>query len=155
MGNTYNFASNNLNKLDMKNSRIVIALVASLGLFAVSCNNDDNQGETLAPLSGKWKFSKVGTTTGGTETLIDAPQNQAGCERDYIELKTDNTVIEGDYNSTVTDCALLTDNGIYSRSHNDLTRVVNGVTTVQDIVNLTLSELKLRDASGNIEVFVR
>ena len=139
----------------MKNSRIVIALVASLGLFAVSCNNDDNQGETLAPLSGKWKFSKVGTTTGGTETLIDAPQNQAGCERDYIELKTDNTVLEGDYNSTVTACALVVEDGIYSRSHNNLTRVVNGVTVVQDIVNLTFSELKLKDSNGNIEVFVR
>ncbi len=139
----------------MKNSRIIFALVASFGLFAVSCNSDDNQGETLAPLAGKWNYSKVGTTSGGAETLIDAPQNQTGCDRDYIELKTDNTVIEGDYNSTVTACALVTEDGIYSRSHNNLTRVVNGVTTVQDIVNLTLTELKLKDAAGNIEVFVR
>lgn len=140
----------------MKNSRIVLALVASIGLFAVSCNNDDsNEGETIAPLAGKWNLSKVGTTSGTTETLIDAPQNQAGCNRDYIDLKTDNTVIEGDYDSTIDPCALFTDNGIYSRSHNNVTRVVNGITTVQDIVNLTFSELKLKDASGNIEVFVR
>lgn len=140
----------------MKNRIKLFALILSVGLFTISCNNDDsNQGETLAPLVGKWNLSKVGTTTGGTETLIDAPQNQAGCSRDYIELKTDNTVIEGDYDSTIDPCALFTDNGIYSRSHNNVTRVVNGITTVQDIVNLTLSELKLKDASGNIEVFVR
>ncbi len=139
----------------MKNSRIIFALVASFGLFAVSCNDDDNQGETLAPLVGKWSISKVGTTSGGVETLIDAPQNQSGCNKDYMELKTDNTVIEGDYDSTIDPCALFTDNGIYSRSHNDLTRVVEGVTTVQDIVNLTLHELKLKDASGNIEVYIR
>ena len=140
----------------MKNRIKLFALILSVGFFTISCNNDDsNQGETLAPLVGKWNLSKVGTTTGGTETLIDAPQNQAGCSKDYIDLKTDNTVIEGDYDSTIDPCALFTDNGIYSRSHNNVTRVVNGVTTVQDIVNLTLSELKLKDASGNIEVFVR
>lgn len=140
----------------MKNSRILFALVASVGLLTVSCNNDDsNGGETIAPLAGKWNYSKVGTTSGTTETLIDAPQNQSGCNRDYIDLKTDNTVIQGDYNSTVTACALLTEDGIYSRSHNNLTRVVNGVTKVQDIVNLTFSELKLKDSNGNIEVFVR
>lgn len=140
----------------MKNRIKLFALILSVGLFTVSCNNDDsNQGETLAPLVGKWNLSKVGTTTGGTETLIDAPQNQSGCSKDYIDLKTDNTVIEGDYDSTIDPCALFTDNGIYSRSHNNVTRVVNGITTVQDIVNLTFSELKLKDASGNIEVFVR
>jgi hypothetical protein len=140
----------------MKNSRIVLALIVTVGLFTVSCNKDDNnEGETLAPLTGKWAISKVGTTTGGVETLIDAPQNEAGCNKDFIELKIDNTVVEGDYDSTIDPCALFTDNGIYSRSHNNVTRVVNGVTTVQDIVNLTLSELKLKDASGNIEVFVR
>ncbi|MBC5834266.1 hypothetical protein G6N05_08235 [Flavobacterium sp. F372] len=140
----------------MKNSRIILALVASIGLFAVSCNNDDsNGGETIAPLAGKWNYSKVGTTSGTTETLIDAPQNQSGCNRDYIDLKLDNTVIEGNYDSTIDPCALFTDNGIYSRSHNDLTRVVNGVTKVQDIVNLTFNQLKLKDDAGNIEVFVR
>jgi hypothetical protein len=140
----------------MKKSRIVLALIVSVGLFTISCNKDDNnEGETLAPLTGKWAISKVGTTTGGVETLIDAPQNEAGCNKDFIELKIDNTVVEGDYDSTIDPCALFTDNGIYSRSHNNVTRVVNGVTTVQDIVNLTLSELKLKDASGNIEVFVR
>ena len=139
----------------MKNLRIVLGLVC-IGLFTISCNNDDsNEGETLAPLAGKWNLSKVGTTTGGSETLIDAPQNQAGCNKDYIDLKLDNTVIEGNYDSTIDPCALFTDNGIYSRSHNDLTRVVNGVTKVQDIVNLTFNQLKLKDDAGNIEVFVR
>lgn len=140
----------------MKNSRILLALVVSVGLFTVSCNNDDsNEGETLAPLTGKWSIDKIGTTNAGTETLIDAPQNQSGCNKDYIELKIDNTVIEGNYDSTISPCALFFNDGIYSRSHNNLTRVVEGVTTVQDIVNLTLHELKLKDANGNIEVYVR
>ena len=140
----------------MKNSRIVLALIVSVGLFTASCNKDDsNEGETLAPLVGKWAISKVGTTTGGVETLVDAPQNEAGCNKDFMELKIDNTVVEGNYDSTLDPCALFTDNGIYSRSHNNLTRVVDGVTTVQDIVNLTFGELKLKDASGNVEIYIR
>lgn len=139
----------------MKNRMHLFAFIMTSGLFIVSCNDDDNQGETLAPLTGKWNFSKVGTTTAGVETLIDAPQNETNCNKDYIDLKTDNTVVEGDYDSTIDPCALFTDNGIYSRSHNNVTRVVNGITTVQDIVNLTLNELKLKDANGNIEVYIR
>ncbi len=140
----------------MKNRSILLAFVLSMGLFATSCSNDDNEGETLAPLAGKWDISQVGTTIGGTETLIDAPQNETGCDRDYMDLRVSNTVVEGDYDSTISACALTTDEGIWSRSHNNLTRVVDGVTTTQDIVNLTLSELKLRDpATGNIEVYIR
>lgn len=139
----------------MKNRNLLLALSLGIGLVTVSCNNDDNEGETLAPLAGKWEISKIGTTVGGTETLVDAPQNESGCAKDYIDLKLDNTVIEGDYDSTITPCALTTEEGIYSRSHNNLTRVVDGVTTVQDIANLSFTELKLKDADGNIQVYVR
>ena len=133
---------------------MLMALVLSFGLFATSCS-DDNEGETLAPLTGKWDFSKIGTIVGTTETLIDAPQNQSGCEKDFMELKIDNAVILGNYDSTIAPCAITTTTGIYSRSHNNLTKVVNGVSTTQDIVNLTFSELKLKDANGIVEVYTR
>ena len=140
----------------MKNHGRFLAQVLCIGLLATSCNSDDsNEGETLAPLAGKWNIDKIGTTILGTETLMDAPQNQTGCDKDFMDLKIDNTVIEGDYDSTISDCAVMMDNGIYSRSHNNLTRVIDGVTKVQDIVNLTLHELKLKDSNGNIEVYIR
>lgn len=145
-----------MRKVNVKSrSLVLVMMVAVFGFFTISCSDDDNDGETLAPLTGKWSISKVGTTVSGVETLIDAPQNQAGCEKDFMDLKSDNTVQEGNYDSTIDPCALFTDQGIYSRSHNNLTRVVDGVTTTQDIVNLTLSELKLKDANGNIEVYIR
>lgn len=138
----------------MKKRGIFMALVLSMGLFVTSCS-DDNEGESIAPLAGKWSISKVGTIVGTTETLIDAPQNQTGCDKDYMDLKLDNSVIEGDYDSTIAPCAITTQTGVYSRSHNNLTKVINGVTTVQDIVNLTFTELKLKDAAGNVEVYTR
>ncbi|TRX30622.1 hypothetical protein FNW52_19925 [Flavobacterium sp. ZT3R18] len=139
----------------MKNRSIVFALALSIGLFVTSCRNDDNEGETLAPLIGKWNLSQVGTTINGQEQLMDAPQNQNGCDKDYINLKIDNTITEGDYDSTVSPCSLDIDAGIYSRSHNNLTTVIDGATKIQDIVNLTLKELKLKDSFGIITVYTR
>ncbi|MBF6642481.1 lipocalin family protein [Flavobacterium sp. J49] len=139
----------------MKNQSVLLALVLSTGLIVTSCSKDDNDGETLAPLTGKWNITKVGTTISGEETLIDAPQNEAGCNKDYLDLNVDNTATKGDYDSTVSDCALGVNSGIYSRSHNNLTTVIDGVTKVQDIVNLTLTELKLKDANGVIELYVK
>ena len=47
----------------MKNQGKFLALVICIGLFATSCNSDDsNEGETLAPLAGKWNIDKIGTT---------------------------------------------------------------------------------------------
>lgn len=139
----------------MKTKRILFGLLLCIGLTATSCSNDDNEGETLVPLAGKWDLSKTGTVVGGNEQLIDPIENQSGCNKDYLELKLDNTVNVGDYSSAVSACALTVQSGIYSRSHNNLTTVVNGVSKTQDIVNLTLKELKLRDAAGIITVYTR
>jgi hypothetical protein len=139
----------------MKTRSLLLALILSIGLFSTSCSNDDNEGETLIPLEGKWDLSKTGTVINGTEQLVDAPQNANNCRKDYIELKVDNTINVGDYDSAVTACALTVQSGIYSRSHNNITTVVNGVTKTQDIVNLTLTELKVKDAAGIITVYTR
>ena len=141
--------------IKMKNQIKLFALLLSLGLFSISCSSDDNDGETLAPLSGKWNVSKVGTIVDGQEVLVDAPQNESGCDKDYLDLNSDNTLEEGDYDSTLAPCAIYTKEGIYSRSHNNLTTVVEGVSTTKDIMNLTLTELKLKDVDGAIIVYVR
>jgi hypothetical protein len=138
----------------MKIKSILFALALSIGLFATSCDNTDNEGDTLAPIVGKWDISKVGTNVGGVETLIDPPQNQDGCNHDYIDLKINNDLVSGDYDSSVSECALTTQSGTYSKSGSKITLVVNGVSTTYDIVNLTLSELKLRNGNA-ISVYIR
>lgn len=137
----------------MKNRSLLFAFALTIGLFATSCSDDDNEGETLLPVIGKWNVSKVGTIIAGEEVLINAPQNEAGCDKDYIDLKIDNDVNEGEYDSTDSPCELLTKTGTFSRSHNNLTTTIDGVTKTQDIMNLTLSELKVRDAAGFITVY--
>lgn len=139
----------------MKTKSIIIALLLSIGLFATSCNsNDENEGDTIAPIEGKWSIVKVGTSINGVETLGDPPQNTEGCDHDFINLKIDNTLVSGDYSSTVSPCALTTQSGTYSRGDSKVTLVINGVSTTYDIVNLTLSELKLKNGNA-ISVYIR
>jgi hypothetical protein len=50
---------------------------------------------------------------------------------------------------------LSTISGTYSKSGNKLTTEINGATTTYDIVNLTLSELKLKQTNGVVSVYIR
>jgi hypothetical protein len=139
----------------MKTKSLIFASILSIGLFATSCNsNDENEGDTLAPIEGKWGIVKVGTNTDGVETLMDPPQNVSGCDHDYLNFKIDNTLTSGDYDSTISPCVLTTVSGTYSRPDSKLTTVINGVTKTYDIVNLTLNELKLRQGNA-ISVYIR
>lgn len=130
-------------------------MLLSIGLFVMSCNpNNENDGNTIAPIVGKWGIVKVGTNINGVETLADPPQNVSGCDHDYINLKIDNTLTSGDYDSTVSPCALTTVSGTYSKGNSRLITVINGVTTTYDIVNLTINELKLKNGNA-ISVYIR
>ena len=139
----------------MKNlKRILFVVALGLGMFATSCSSDDNEGETLVPIQGKYNLSKQGGIVNGQEVLGDAPANQAGCNGDYLDLRVSNAAVYGDYNGT--NCALVETTGTYVRSHNDLTVTIGGVTTTSDIMNLTNKELKLKDkATGVITVYTR
>ncbi len=139
----------------MKNlKRILFVVALGLGIFATSCSNDDNDGETIIPIEGKYNLSKQGVIVNGQEQLVDAPANQAGCPGDYLDLRVSNAAVIGDYSGT--NCSLTETTGTYARSHNDLTITINGVGTTSDIMNLTNKELKLKDkATGVITVYTR
>jgi hypothetical protein len=138
----------------MKTKRILLAVLLSIGLFAVSCSNDDNDGETIVPIQGKYELSQTGTIVGGQEVLIDAPQNAAGCSKDYLDLRLSNAAVMGDYSGDA--CSLTETTGTYVRSHNDLTLTVGNVSSTSDIMNLTNKELKIKDkTTGIITVYTR
>lgn len=140
----------------MKKLSILLTVVLTFGLFATSCNDDDNNGgSTIAPIVGKWNLTKIGTLVAGNEVLIDPPQNENGCSKDYLKFDLDDTVTAGDYDSTDTPCALTTTSGTYVKSGGTLTTVIDGTTRTEEILNLTATELKLKDETGAIAVFTR
>ncbi|WP_432221168.1 lipocalin family protein [Flavobacterium sp. TMP13] len=139
----------------MKKRSLVLALIAFIGIFAISCSSDDNEGETLAPIQGKWLVSQTGLVINGKEELIDALENVEGCDRNFMDLRVSSKVVVGKFNKVGGECVESTSEGTYSRSHNDLTTTVDGISIKRDIVNLTVNELKLKDALGIITVYKR
>ncbi|CAD0005187.1 MULTISPECIES: lipocalin family protein [Flavobacterium] len=140
----------------MKTRNFLYVLALSFGLFAAtSCSNEDNEGETIVPIQGKYELSKVGTAdSNGNEVLVNAPQNASGCSKDYLELKLSNVAVIGDYSGE--SCNKTETTGTYVRSHNDLTITIGTASTTSDIMNLTNKELKLKDkATGIITVYTR
>ncbi|MEO7978133.1 lipocalin family protein [Flavobacterium sp.] len=140
----------------MKTRNFLYVLALSFGLFAAtSCSSDDNDGETIVPIQGKYELSKTGGIVNGNEVLIDATENTSGCNKDYLELKLSNVAVVGDY-TPGTDCVVSESTGTYVRSHNDLTITIGNTATVSDIMNLTNNELKLKNkATGAITVYTR
>ncbi|MHC0447530.1 lipocalin family protein [Flavobacterium sp. 3-218] len=138
----------------MRNKSLLFVLALSAGMFVTSCSSDDNEGETIVPIQGKYNLRQTGTIVNGQEVLVDAPQNQAGCPGDYLDLRLSNAAVVGDYNGT--ECALTETTGTYVRSHNDLTLTIGGVSSTSDIMNLTNKELKIKDkTTGIITVYSR
>lgn len=138
----------------MKSRNILFVLALSLGMFATSCSSDDNEGETIVPIQGKYNLSQTGTIIDGKEVLVDAPENASGCSRDYLDLRLSNAAVIGDYSGD--NCALVETTGTYVRSHNDLTLTIGALSTTSDIMNLTNKELKIKNkVTGVITVYTR
>jgi len=131
----------------MKTRNFLYVLALSFGLFAAtSCSSDDNEGETIVPIQGKYELSQIGRMVGDQEVLSNVEQDCA-TEKDFLELKLSNVAVRGDYNDN---CDKSETNGTYVRSHNDLTITFGNVSTTSDIMNLTNKELKLKDKLTNV-----
>lgn len=131
------------------------ALLMVLGFS--SCDKDDDKYELpAATLTGKWFYSKVGTTIGGAEVLGDYDGNETGCSKDYIELGNGGQYADVDYDSTDSPCEVFTDTGSYAVTGNTVVIDTGEDTVTATLLNLSYTELKLKDNdSGAIVVFTR
>ncbi|MET0759750.1 MAG: lipocalin family protein [Flavobacterium sp.] len=137
----------------MKKFTLLFVSVLTIGLTISSCSKDDDDDD--GSLEGKWNFSKEGAVAGGQEILVDYSGNEAACTKDYITFNTGGTVTEVDYDSFDTPCEVFTDNGTWVRTNNTITITTGGESYSAEILNLTSSELKIKDIDGYIVVFTR
>lgn len=137
----------------MKKVSILFASALVLGLSLTSCSKDEDNGP--ASLEGKWNASKEGSVIGGTEYLVDYMGNESGCSKDYVNLTSAGVFTDVDYDSTDSPCEAFTSTGTYTRSGNNITVTADGYEDTVEIMNLTSSELKIKDADGYITVYTR
>jgi len=104
------------------------------------------------PLSLEWTYSKVGSGN----ILIDYPDHEEGCDKDYVELTANGLYNDVDYDSFDSPCEVFTDSGTYLKEGNTLSVTYDGnfVDTV-DILLLTETELKIQNEEGEIALFTR
>lgn len=136
----------------MKNLSILFLSVLTLSLGA--CSNDDNRNpvHTDGDIVGKWTYSKVGMGN----TLIDYPDHEDGCNKDYVELTANGIFRDVDYDSFSTPCQVFTDEGTYLKDGNTLTVTYDGDDIdVVNILILSQTELKIQNSDGEVVVFTR
>ena len=134
--------------------KVSILLLSGLALSLGSCGSDDNGNPTGtdASIVGKWTYSKVGTGN----LLIDYPDHEEGCAKDYVELTADGLYNDVDYDSFDSPCEVFTDSGTYLKEGNTLSVTYDGnVVDTVDILLLTETELKIQNEEGEIALFTR
>ncbi len=135
---------------------ILPALLMVLG--TTSCNDDDDAKYELpaATLTGKWNYNKVGTVVAGAEVMTDYTGNEPGCNMDYIELGNNNSYASVDYDSTDAPCQAITTTGTFAVTGNTVVVDAGDDSFTGTILNLSYTELKVRDnESGTIFLFTR
>lgn len=133
-----------------------MAAFLSVGLFQTSCNKDEDKNALpAATLLGKWNYEKEGQIVGGTEVLVDYQGNDAGCFKDYIIFNSNNTLLDVDYDSFATACEEFSEVGTYVVAGNTISVDFGDGITTAEILNLSYTELKVKDSDGYILVLVR
>lgn len=90
--------------------------------------------------------------------VLNNHSNTAGCLKDYLEFKADNSFSDVSFSSAVTPCATSTNNGTYTRSGNQVIATTNiGGTVLSNtatILILTNTDLKVKytDIDGNLHL---
>lgn len=136
----------------MKNLSILFLTV--LALCMGSCGSDDNGSpvHTDGDIVGKWTYSKVGMGN----NLIDYPDHQEGCDKDYVELTSDGVFRDFYYDSSDLPCEEFVDIGNYLKEGNTLMVTYDGEEVdTSNILLLTNTELKIQNQDGGIVLFTR
>jgi hypothetical protein len=124
----------NVNKL------LFAGLVLAFGLS--SCSNDD---APAASIVGKWNYSKEGFVMNGQEYLSDYDGNETGCQKDYLQVNSNGSFSDVDYDSSSTPCEMFSDTGSWSKSGNTLTITYPGEPAMNaEIMVLTSTKLKVK-----------
>ena len=113
-----------------------IVIIISL----LSCNKDEN---VVAPsIVGKWNFEKQIYTENTTIYPEENYPNEAGCNKNYIELTSSNTFKEIDYYSN---CTYMAYNGNWTKSGNTISIIYSDTTTDSyEIVSVSETTLVIK-----------
>lgn len=129
----------------MKKVSILFMVVTTFAMTLISScsNNDDDNNSNPVEVSveGKWNFSKV-SIDGVSSAEIDYDDNELGCPKDYIELKSGGVLNVGDYYNS--ECLLEISTGTWSKSGSIITITNDEISIPFEVVSLSNTVLKVK-----------
>lgn len=127
----------------MKKIKLVFISILVLGASFSSCTKEEGPVD-MSLIIGKWNFNKTSFTQG----VITTPEseysgNEAGCNKDYIEIVAGGVAKAGDYSTA---CAFSQKEGTWVASDNNLTVTVTDSTLggVFQVVSVSSTEMVLK-----------
>ncbi len=128
----------------MKKIKVLFVSVFVLAIFLTSCTSDEGPVD-MNLINGKWLFNKSTATVSGITIPYSTSyfKNEDGCEKDFVEIKSGGSIINGDYSSA---CVLETKYGTWTQNANTITIIVTGsdFNGTFNVASLTANELILK-----------
>ncbi|RED25494.1 lipocalin-like protein [Flavobacterium cutihirudinis] len=125
----------------MKKISILFLSVLALSLAVVSCNDNDDE---IQSIEGKWVPVKLGKIVDGKEVLSDYP-NEHNCESDVMEFTNDSKFTDLMHLFADNNCMAVTAKGTWllNEKHLTLTYEDQQINNIE-ILELTKSVLKIK-----------
>lgn len=137
----------------MKKLLFLVATLASISF--IGCSNDDDNSSSASQhelILGSWRYSQEGTLVNGQEVLDSYDNAAPQCGFDYVEFRSSSEIKEFIYDTDInSNCMNFLNSGNWSISgNNQLSVTFDSSTTINEILLLNQTTLKVKYASGGI-----
>lgn len=127
----------------MKKLGILVASALLVGMSFTSCSSDDDSND-VGSIVGKWNYDRIKTSVSG-QVISDEPydDDEETCERDYLNIRANNTAEFGDYYLDP-GCVLDSYESTYVRTGNKITITDDEDVETAEIVSANSTTMVLR-----------
>lgn len=127
-----------------KGTTLVVLVLAFMMTFISSCSSDDDDAlnPATASIEGKWNFNKIAEEIDGVKYPEENYNDDNGCPKDFVELKSGGDFVEGYYYGL--ECTLETSLGAWSKNGAIVTVTLDGESISYEIISVTNSTLKIK-----------
>ena len=139
----------------MKKNILFFVLVIGISSIFVSCSKSDSNNSPS--IVGKWEYSQEGEILNNQEVLTDY-QNTSGCEKDFVEFKSDNSFSDVNFNLSGSVCSPDITTGTYTQSGNSIITTSGNLSVTNQIITVNTTTLKVKYTSDShlyVNVFTK